>query len=344
VAGETRVSKDELMLSRVLPNAKSAAKMLLHRSGALGLGRSLNARNALTVVLFHRVLPLNDPRAKTADWTYAVRLDHFERFLDFVRGAYSVVSLKQVEEAYRNSTPLPPKPFLITFDDAWEDTARHAVPALEKRKLASAIFVPTAGVGDDLLIWQDVVGMLARAGALDNRAREPKTALAEFEKLAPQDRNQRLRTGLARAGDSVAPVMMSKAQFASLPERVDLGGHGVNHIRFTEMDDVSEELTGSYRSLRELTGAAPRSFAFPHGAYHPHHVGEAHGAGYDLVFTTVKSRNRLKDGKLCSPVLARITISDYDMLDRHGRFSESQLAYALLARPAVVLEDVRPAT
>lgn len=332
------------MLSRVLPNAKSAAKALLHHSGALELGRSLTARNALTVVLFHRVLPLNDPRAKTADWTYAVRLDHFERFLDFVRRAYSVVSLKQVEQAYRDSAPLPAKPLLITFDDAWEDTARYAVPALERRKLASAIFVPTAGVGDDLLIWQDVVSMLARAGALGNGARDPKAALAEFAKLAPHDRNQRLRAALGRSGDSVAPVMMSKAQFGSLPERVDLGGHGVNHIRFTEMDNVWQELTGSYTSLRELTGTEPRSFAFPHGCYHRHHVGEAHRAGYDLVFTTVKSRNRLKDGKLCSPVLARITMSDYDILDRHGRFSESQLAYALLARPAVVLEDVRPAS
>jgi peptidoglycan/xylan/chitin deacetylase (PgdA/CDA1 family) len=331
-----------LMLSRVLPSAKSAAKALLHRSGALDIGRSLNARNALTVVLFHRVLPRSDPRAENADWTYTVRLDHFESFLDFVRRAYSVVSLKQVEQAYRNSAPLPLKPFLITFDDAWEDTARYAVPALEKRKLPSAIFVPTAGIGDDLLIWQDVVGMLARAGALGNGTREPKAALAEFESLAPQERIRRLRAGLERSGSGVAPVMMSKAQFASLPDAVDLGGHGVNHIRFTELDDVWHELAGSHASLQELTGSAPRSFAFPHGCYHPHHVGEAHRAGYDLVFTTVKSRNRLKDGRLRSPVLARITISDYEMLDERDRFSESQLAYALLARPAVVLDDVQP--
>ena len=322
------------------PEVKYAAKAALHRSGALRAARALKARSAFTVVLFHRVLPDSDPRAKTADWNYTIKLEHFEGFLDFVRETYAIVTLKQVEEAYRNSAPLPPHSLLITFDDAWDDTARYAVPALEKRKLPSAIFVPTGGVDNDLLIWGDVAAMLSRAGALRaNGATGAKDELGELQRLPAQERTEKLRAALERAGDSVAPVMMTKAQFAALPRSVELGGHSVNHIRFTELDDVRHELAGSHEALRALTGRAPRSFAFPHGSYHLHHVGQAHKAGYDLVFTTIPCANRLDNGRLTSAVLARITLSDFDMTDRKGAFSESELAYSLFDRPARTLED-----
>lgn len=320
------------------------AKAALHRSGALSFARSLKARDAFTVVLFHRILPESDPRATTADWLYTARLEHFERFLDFAKSAYTIVSLKQVEHAYRSSSPLPANAMLITFDDAWEDTARYAVPALEKRGMASAIFVPTGGIENDVLIWQDVAEMLARVGLLHNNETGTGLSGEKFDALAqmpPHARSKELREALKGAGPRVTPVMMSRAQFASLPKSVDLGAHSVNHIRFTELDDVSYELKGSFDDLRKLTGAPPRSFAFPHGCYHPPHVGEAHKAGYELVFTTEPKLNRLKNGKLLSPVIARITISDYDMLDDNRHFSEAQLSYALYNRPAVVLEDVR---
>ncbi|MGH9863732.1 MAG: polysaccharide deacetylase family protein, partial [Candidatus Acidiferrales bacterium] len=46
-------------------------------------------------------------------------------------------------------TPLPEKPVMLTFDDAYGDLVEYAFPVLERHQFGAAVFVVTAQVGKD---------------------------------------------------------------------------------------------------------------------------------------------------------------------------------------------------
>lgn len=53
--------------------------------------------------------------------------------------------------------PLPEKPVLITFDDAYADLADHALPVLREHGFRAVVFVPTAYIGESN-IWDQAKG------------------------------------------------------------------------------------------------------------------------------------------------------------------------------------------
>ncbi|MFC7795879.1 polysaccharide deacetylase family protein [Streptomyces cinereoruber] len=67
--------------------------------------------------------------------------------------------------AWRDGTPLPARPLLVTFDDGYEGVHRHALPVLAKHSFASTVFVSTGwlrgkhdggGALDTMLDWAQV--------------------------------------------------------------------------------------------------------------------------------------------------------------------------------------------
>src|SRR5439155_1761771 len=137
---------------------------ILYRSGALGLARARHP-DALTVVMFHRVIDRADPDFELADPEYTVEPDLFDQLLGFFRDQYSVVSLADVMDAADQRRRLPRHPLLITFDDGWADNLRYAAPLLSRRGLPAVIFV----VAEALLSpanswWQEQIFAAARSG------------------------------------------------------------------------------------------------------------------------------------------------------------------------------------
>src|SRR5205814_890642 len=98
-------------------------------------------RDALTVVMFHRVIDRADPDFRGADPTYTVSADLFAGLLGFFSEHYAVISLTDVTAAIEHGRSLPDHALLITFDDGWADNLRYAVPLLGAYKLPAAIFV-----------------------------------------------------------------------------------------------------------------------------------------------------------------------------------------------------------
>src|SRR5690349_14607413 len=92
---------------------KSQVRRLAFRAGALeGCHRFINA-NRLTVVMFHRVLPPQDPRWSGADPEYTLSTRLFAAAIGFLRHHYSIVSLNDLFGALEGDG-LPPRPLLIT--------------------------------------------------------------------------------------------------------------------------------------------------------------------------------------------------------------------------------------
>lgn len=59
------------------------------------------------------------------------------------------VSLADVMRSTDGGAPLPVRPVLVTFDDAYVDTLELALPVLRRFEVRAVVFVPTAFVGQE---------------------------------------------------------------------------------------------------------------------------------------------------------------------------------------------------
>src|SRR5262249_33238846 len=80
-AGRRRSVGGLMNLASAKAALKNGLKAALYHTGLAGLMARRTSRDALTIVMFHRVLPHHDPRSKSADPDYTVDLAVFESFL-----------------------------------------------------------------------------------------------------------------------------------------------------------------------------------------------------------------------------------------------------------------------
>jgi peptidoglycan/xylan/chitin deacetylase (PgdA/CDA1 family) len=99
--------------------------------------------NGLRVLMYHKFSP------DSTDYL-TVRTADFDRQLAYaVAEGYQFVSMQQVLDCYTTQKALPPKPLLLTFDDAFRSQREEALPILQKYGAKATIFVPTAHIGKD---------------------------------------------------------------------------------------------------------------------------------------------------------------------------------------------------
>jgi len=100
----------------------------------------------LPVLLYHHVGP---SRPGTFP-ELTVSVERFERHVQWlVRRGYVGIRPSDWLAWRRDGTPLPQKPVLLTFDDAYADLARHALPVLRRHEFGAVIFVVTGCIGGE---------------------------------------------------------------------------------------------------------------------------------------------------------------------------------------------------
>lgn len=317
------------------PALKNHLRAVLYRSGAARLFARQQARKALTVVMFHRILPAADPRSASADPDYTMELSVFEAFLDFLRRNFHPISLAMLEDAAAGGQALPPRPLLVTFDDGWHDTAQYAAPALAARAIPGTVFVTCGALGCDRMLWRDTAAILARAGLLDAPAESGTPLETWLETLSADRRDAVLGQALERAA-VLRPLMMDKAALEGIAMTV--GAHGVTHTPLTRAAQPQAELRDGKSALEAITGHAVSSFAFPHGSYDPSLLAQSFAAGYRFVFTSDSVLNGLVAGRPASPLLGRIAVSQSDITDADGRLCPARALFFLSRRPIAVLD------
>lgn len=305
---------------------RAGLKRLLFR---LGLARALHRlrnRNVLTVAMFHRVLPPEDPRFAGANPIYTVSLADFERCLDLFARFYSVVDLGAVERAAAGAA-LPPCPLLITFDDGWRDNLEYALPALRARGMPAVLFVASGFIGDARGFWQERVydAVATRQGEEEAEAR-----IASLAALDPARREAALDTLEERP---LPRCMASADELAALQaSSVAIGGHGDSHTPLTEAADAGAELRACRAALAAhgLGGARP-SFSFPHGRCDAGLVAMAREAGFGLCFTSAPEL--APPGALTAPGgIGRVSIEVPHRGPRAG-LDLAALAFSLITHP-----------
>lgn len=95
----------------------------------------------LRVLMYHRIQPTTQDGLTLRTDTLADQLAWLiVQGFQFVTGSHVVAHLRQ-------GASLPPRPVLVTFDDAYTDLVEHALPILRKYQVPAVVFVPTAHVG-----------------------------------------------------------------------------------------------------------------------------------------------------------------------------------------------------
>lgn len=328
---------------------RARAKGLAYQSGALAAYHSLRNAKALTVVMFHRVLPEPEMAASDADPLYTVTPQFLADCVTFLRKHYMIVRLDDVLNARNGSAPLPDNAVLITFDDGWRDNLLHASPALAG--VPWTIFVSTDALSDPECWWQEVLLWSLRAGAATEEqlwrlaGAEPRVneidvshaLLMHFANLPANMRNDLLapyRTMLREKAHG--QMMLAPADLAVLMRnRASIGAHGASHLPMSSLsaEDAKKDLLRARDLIMDWTGSRDvPPMSFPHGSYNADVVNSARAAGYPLLFTSDPVLNASNAGWLGGDLLGRIPIDLHDVADANGKLDPSRLAAWLFLR------------
>ncbi len=322
-------------------------KRALYRSGALDAWHRRRNRERLTVIMFHRVLAVNDPRWPTSDPEYTLPEHLFVDCLRFFRRHYNVIAIDDLLDARAGRGRLPERPLLITFDDGWSDNEEYALRHLRDTGLPAVMFVASDAVDREQPFWQEQLITAWRAGRLGPRlARafgalgqpvaggsglDPVRALIAAIEQAPPAKRAEVLAGLRDLLDDGVRYMITTEQLQRLAgARVAIGAHGQTHNPLTDVD-AGVELATARRVLEgRLAGRAVTTLSFPHGRFDDAVVRTAHDAGFELCFTSVPELPPARgDGAL----LGRVGFTAETITDRDGKFAPELLALHLFRKP-----------
>ena len=249
---------------------KSAARMLSPAGEA--------AR--LSVLIFHRVLPLQDPLFP--DEMYALR---FNELCGWLKSWFSVLPL-DTAVSHLKAGSLPARAACITFDDGYADNFHVAMPILAGHGLTATFFIST-GFLDGGLMWNDAIiesvrrctsptldltSLALGCHALDSV--DAKRALIDQLlgqiKYRSTDDRIKLTGQIAKLAAAELPsnlMMTSRDVIAMRHAGMQIGAHTVSHPILAKLSDdqARGEILGSKLFLENLLGERIGLFAYPNG-------------------------------------------------------------------------------
>lgn len=270
--------------------------------------------NLLRVLTYHRV---DEPAAHPDRYPGLISATpkNFEQQINYLASHYHVVSMQDLLDTVQHRKVLPPRSVLLTFDDAYDDFAKYAWPALKRHNLPVTLFVPTAYPDDaERVFWWDrlhqAVNSVAERQSID-------TPLGLLPVATAQQRRQtykRLRDHVKALPHATAMALTNRifddlgvvgARQAVLgwdalrqlaKEGVTLGTHTRTHplLNRVSPEELRAEVVDSLGDLQREIGATPPFFAYPSGGFDDQVVRTLREEGVLLAFTTVYGVNDLR--------------------------------------------------
>ena len=330
---------------------KDTVRTVLYRSGVLGAWHRRRNKHALTVLMFHRVLPAGSDALAQSEREFAFSVEGFRRTLDFVARHYSVVDLAQVKAAIDGQGKLPACPLLITFDDGWRDTVEFAMPELKKRGLPALLFLATEVLDlEQARWWQDAAvavlaspqtapKLLQALGMPADASTQPGYSQRVAAKLAGMPEAQR-RQVIQQADPQVlqridARQMVSADDLRQWTDNgFDLGGHGHSHSPIAYATDPRAEVLDCRSHLRAL-GLEDLSLSYPHGVKNDASRELLKEAGFEVVFDSNPCLANVANLPRLRFDVPRIHLPENAWTTRNGRIDPARLALYLFPRAVI---------
>lgn len=304
----------------------------LFHLGILQLWQKVALRGKVVVLMYHRVLSVEDRRRTGSHPGIIVTCDTFAMHMAVLKRRFVVLTLDEFARYLADRRPFPDSSCVITFDDGWRDNFTNALPVLKQHGLPAVIFLPVNYIGAKRLFWREALthllvqavhdarrdacrrgrleSLLAQA-ALDSvlsvEDEDPRGAIVEVVSAAhglKWDRANELLNDLScelqvRSEELVTlDDFMDWAEVESMgADGVVFGGHGAEHRILTELsaDAVDDEVRACAARLTACGVGGLRAFSYPNGAWTPAIAESVKQGGYSVAFTTKPGFVRLGD-------------------------------------------------
>jgi peptidoglycan/xylan/chitin deacetylase (PgdA/CDA1 family) len=325
---------------------RSSAKRLAHRAGVLDAFHRLGNRETLTVVMFHRVLPLDIQRQIQADARYTVTPELLADCLAFLQRNYAIVSLEDVLNSRRRIRQLPRRALLITFDDGWRDNLDWAMPVLQPTPWV--LFLATDAIENPRSWWQEVLLWTIRTQRCETKDLARRVAddgtlcngdllelLLLYGRMSSETRRQILAQEEAELyRECLSNQILDVSDLQKLADNgVALCAHGASHLPMPQIPDAKGDMSRAKQHLAMIAnGHDLPAMSLPHGRYDERVLGFARELGYELIFSSDANLNRCPGGWIEGSLLGRIPIATHDVADASGKLQTDRLAAWLFLR------------
>lgn len=297
------------MIKQLVKNTLSFA------AGTLGWSMVRRGNKRLIILMYHRVLPVNDPRYQreepgmvVSDKTFAM---HMQTLHDEKVPVMTVSDWLAQPESTR-----APLTVAITFDDGWLDNYEFAFPVLKQFGFRSTLYVVTDFLGKPAPFWPNKVLQLLLAEdaqptddwgpllrLIDKRISLPLSrdeAAQIIDHLKSHSDHEIYNALAAIPAEQDTPVeMISTEQLldAQATMGVEIGSHTRRHYRLKEgLSEtlLQEEIVEAQRILQDMTGAPVTTFCFPNGDFSEaaHQLVQSH---YQAAVTTMRGINSARN-------------------------------------------------
>jgi peptidoglycan/xylan/chitin deacetylase (PgdA/CDA1 family) len=213
----------------------------------------------ISILMYHQVGRFAPMRKHRANYCDAARFAAQMALLH--RLGWRVLDLDQVLACLRGEATTPPRAVALTFDDAYDNFADHAVPVLQEHGFPATVYAISGWLGRPM----------AWAGD------EPGRPVPKLMSAA------RLREVHA-AGIAIGSHSASHAKLGEL-----------------ESERQRAELVDSKAALEDLLGAPVRHFCYPFGSFDLGAVRAAATAGYTSATTCLRGAATQADHPLALP-------------------------------------------
>lgn len=255
----------------------------LHALGVCAATRRL--ADAGLILCYHNTVPANAAGAGCAG--LHLSSEQFERQMRWLRGRYSIVSLREFVETMAAGTSMRSLA-AVTFDDGYAGVFEHAVPILQAFRTPATIFLVAGAVGRSTGFWWDHPEIVA---AVNPAVRQQW--LTELH----GDGDAILARGTSSRTMEVAPAFRPadwNLIRAGSGRGIDLGAHSATHrsLPTLDSDELEDEVVTSRAVIHQATGIRPEFFAYPYGRWDARVRDRVRAAGYRAALTLDAGPNR----------------------------------------------------
>ena len=118
----------------------------------------------IPVLLYHNFVT-QVPETDPDNFNYINTPESFEENIKtLLENGYTIISMKELDEANNYKKGLPNKPIIITFDDGYYSNYEYIYPILKKYNIKASIFIITDKIGQEIdgikyLDWDECLEM-----------------------------------------------------------------------------------------------------------------------------------------------------------------------------------------
>lgn len=312
-------------------------------------------RSDVPILAYHRVWDIHREDAFPFDVELvSAGVAEFRWQMEYVRENFDPITFGTLFDILDGTTPAPPRPIIITFDDGFEDNYENAFPILNALDIPATIFLSTGYIATQQTFWYDRLAHLLLAaperdltvhglaetvqlGAdVKSRRRALRKALAEL-KLMPNHLRLKvladLEFELGELADGHQLLESRPLDWDQVREMsnagIEFGSHTVTHPILANLtdDELQFELLESRRAIELQTGKPVSTISYPVGgrnAFNDRVRQAIRRAGYRLAASYLPGTNPLS------------ALDYYGLRRQHvERYTERSYFAAMLSLPEV---------